>query len=240
MQNNRTQILNAIFQRRAVKVFETIEISEIQRELILEAVRFAPSSFNMQPYRFYWVQSPLMRKRAAQLCMGQRPAETASALIVAVADIGSWQSTTQAFLQWVRQSGFSHQKVSEYERKAKWGKWFFMQGWFGVFGMLKWIALRTLNLRRIIGMAPVSRHGLFKWATKNTSLACENLMIASEALGLNTCPMEGFDGRRLSQFLGLQSRYHEIVMVIAIGKKSGGYVTEPRWRRPLDQTVTFL
>jgi len=26
-------------------------------------------------------------------------------------------------------------------------------------------------------------------------------MIAAEALGLNTCPMEGFDGRRLSKFL---------------------------------------
>src|ERR1700688_731575 len=47
MQTNTTQILDAIFQRRAVKVFETVEISEIQRELILEAVRFAPSSFNM-------------------------------------------------------------------------------------------------------------------------------------------------------------------------------------------------
>jgi len=240
MQENQTQILDAIFHRRAVKVFESVEISEDQRELILEAVRFAPSSFNMQPYCFYWVQSPPMRQRAAELCMGQSPAKTASALIVAVADIGSWQSTTQSFLQWVRQSGLSRQKVSEHERRAKFGKWFFVQGWFGVLGMLKWIILRTLHLRRIIGMAPVSRHGLFKWATKNTSLACENLLIAAEALGFNTCPMEGFDGRRLSKFLGLQSRYHEIVMVIAVGKKSAGYVEEPRWRRPLDRTVTFL
>jgi hypothetical protein len=38
-----------------------------------------------------------------------------------------------------------------------------------------------------------------------TSLACENLMIAAEALGLTTCPMEGFDGRRLSRFLGLSN-----------------------------------
>jgi len=86
----------------------------------------------------------------------------------------------------------------------------------------------------------VSRQGLFKWATKNTSLACENLMIAAEVLGLNTCPMEGFDGRRLSKFLGLSPQYHEIVMVIAIGKKSVGHVAEPQWRRPLEATVTVL
>lgn len=65
-------------------------------------------------------------------------------------------------------------------------------------------------------------------------------MIAAEALGLNTCPMEGFDGRRLSKFLGLSPRTHEIVMVIAIGKKSVRHVDQPQWRRPLEATVKIL
>jgi nitroreductase len=65
-------------------------------------------------------------------------------------------------------------------------------------------------------------------------------MIAAEALGLNTCPMEGFDARRLSRFLGLSPRLHEIVMVIAIGKKSVAHVDQPQWRRPLEATVTVL
>jgi nitroreductase len=136
--------------------------------------------------------------------------------------------------------GLQRERISQCERKAKFGKWFFIQGWFGVLDILKWIALRTVNLSTIIGMPPVSRQGLFKWATKNTSLACESLMIAAEALGLNTCPMEGFDGRRLSKFLGLSPRYQEIVMVIAIGKKSDADVVEPQCRRPLDATVTVL
>ncbi|HEV2173426.1 MAG TPA: nitroreductase family protein, partial [Nitrospira sp.] len=75
---------------------------------------------------------------------------------------------------------------------------------------------------------------------KGTSLACQNLMIAAEALGLNTCPMEGFDGRRLSKYLGLSRRSHQIAMVIAVGKKSNAYVEKPQWRRPLDATVTIL
>jgi nitroreductase len=97
-----------------------------------------------------------------------------------------------------------------------------------------------VNLWKTMGMPPVFRQDLLKWATKSTSLACENLMIAAEALGLNTCPMEGFDGRRLSRFLGLSTRYHEIVMVIAIGKKSAAYAEPPQWRRPLEATVTVL
>jgi nitroreductase len=89
-------------------------------------------------------------------------------------------------------------------------------------------------------MPPLSRPEIFKWATKSTSLACQNLMIAAEALGVNTCPMEGFDGRRLSQYLGLSRRHHEIVMVIAIGKRSHSYIEQPQWRRPLHATVTVL
>ena len=233
-------LLEAIFQRRAVKVFDPVEIPERLREQILDAARVAPSSFNSQPYRFYWVESPVRKKSVAQLCMGQRPAETASALVVAVADIGSWQSTAQDQLAWMRKSGFSDEKVSEYERKAKLGKWILMQGWFGVLGGLKWVVFRIVHLWKTIGMPPVSRQGWFKWATKSTSLACANLMIAAEALGLNTCPMEGFDGRRLSEFLGLSSRHHEIVMVIAIGKKSARHEDQPQWRRPLAATVKVL
>jgi len=234
------QILDAIFQRRAVKVFDPVEIPPETREHILDAARLAPSSFNIQPYRFYWIESPQTRREAARLCMNQSPAATASALVVAVADLGSWQTTTQSQLQWMRTAGFSSEKIYESERKSKWAKWFFIQGWFGILGALKWVICRLVNMWTILGAPPVARQGMFKWATKNTSLACENLMIAAEALGLNTCPMEGFDGRRLSKFLGLSSRYHEIVLVIAIGKKSSRHVDQPQWRRPLRATVQVL
>ncbi len=235
-----SEILDALFRRRAVKAFEPVEIPQVLREQILNAARHAPSSFNSQPYQFFWVESSPRRTAAAKLCMGQTPAATASALVVAVADIGSLAATSQAQVEWMRESGFSDAKVRDYERTARIGRILFTPGPFGIFGALKWAIFRLLNLWKTFGMPPVFRHDIFKWAMKSTSLACENLMIAAEALGLNTCPMEGFDGRRLSRFLGLSTRYHEIVMVIAIGKKSPAYVEPPQWRRPLEATVTVL
>jgi hypothetical protein len=160
--------------------------------------------------------------------------------VVAVADIGSMPATTQGQLEWMRQSDFAESKIRDYERTAKIGRILFMPGPFGIFGMVKRALFWLLNLWRTIGMPPLSRQDWFKWATKSTSLACQNLMLAAEALGFNTCPMEGFDRRRLSQYLGLSARHHEIVMVIAIGKKSDAYVEPPQWRRPLDATVTVL
>ena len=232
--------LDAIFQRRAVKVFEPVEIPEGVREQILNAARHAPSSFNAQPYKFYWVQSAAKKAAVAKLCLGQKPAETASALIVAVADLGSLSATSKAQLEWMRGSSFTEEKIRDYERKAKIGRILFMPGPFGIFAAIKRALFRLLNLRMVIGMPPLFQQDLFKWATKSTSLACQNLMIATEALGMNTCPMEGFDGRRLSRYLELSRRHHEIVMVIAIGKKSCAHNDAPQWRRPLEATVTVL
>jgi nitroreductase len=240
MEATMTNTLDAIFCRRAVKSFDPVEIPLTLRNRILDAARFAPSSFNTQPYRLYWIESPAQRTIAAHLCLAQTPAATASALVVAVADIGSLRSTSQLYLDWMRSTGASAEKLRDYERKAKLGRVIFMLGPFGLFGAFKWCLFRILHFWKTIGTPPVFRHDLFKWATKSTSLACENLMIAVEALGLNTCPMEGFDAHRLSRFLGLSPSFHEIVMVIAIGKKSAAHVDQPQWRRPLEATVTVL
>jgi nitroreductase len=241
MEANMNGIPAAIFQRRAVKVFEPVEISEGMREQILDAARHAPSSFNTQPYRFYWVETAKEKTAVVKLCLGQMPAQTASALVVAVADLGSLTATSQLQLRWMRsRSEFSEAKIRDYERTANIGRILFMPGPLGIFGAMKWCLFWVVNLWKVMGIPPTSRQDLFKWATKSTSLACENLMIAAEALGINTCPMEGLDGRRLSKYLGLCARYHEIVMVIALGKKSRAYVEPPQWRRPLDATVTIL
>ncbi|HTZ72564.1 MAG TPA: nitroreductase family protein [Candidatus Aquilonibacter sp.] len=232
--------LEAIKQRRAIKVFDPVPVPESVRRQVLAAACLAPSSFNIQPYRFYWVESPEKRDAAAKLCYGQSPAATASALIVCVADIGSWNATAWDHIAWMRTAGFSPEKIAESETKARLVKWFFIQGWFNVLGGVKWAILRTLHIWKIVGVAPYTRQGLFKWATKSASLACQNLMIAAESLGFNTCPMEGFDSLRLSKFLGLSRRHHEIIMVIALGKKSTQHVDHPQWRRPLESTVTLL
>jgi nitroreductase len=234
-------ILNAITHRRAVKVFEPeAEVSAELREKILDAARHAPSSFNTQPYRIYWVESATEKAAVAELCLRQSPAKTASSLVVVVADISSMPATSRAQAEWMRANNFSEEKVCEYERTAKIGRILFMPGPFGAFGALKKAVFQLVNFCKPMGMPPCSRAEIFKWATKSASLACQNLMIAAEALGMNTCPMEGFDGRRLLRYLGLSRQGHEIVMVIAIGKRASSYTEQPQWRRPLSATVTVL
>jgi nitroreductase len=233
-------ILSAIFERRAIRAFEAVQIPETTRDLLLQAARQAPSSFNMQPYRLYWVESPAERAVVAKLCHNQNPAKTASALVVAVADIGALRSTAQLQAAWMRQSGFPERKIREYERTARLGRIIFTPGPLNLFGILKKALFGLVNAFRSIGAPPVTRHEVLKWASKSTALACQNLMIAAEVVGLNTCPMEGFNGPRLARYLGLSQKRQEIVMVIAIGQKSSSYTAQPQWRRPIETTVTFL
>lgn len=233
-------VLSAIFQRRAIRGFEAVDVPASTRDLLLQSARQAPSSFNSQAYRLYWVESPTERDAVARLCLNQNPAKTASALVVAVADLGSLRSTAEMQAAWMRRSGFPESKVRDYERTARIGRILFMPGPLHLFAALKRALFRLLHACKTTGLPPVTRHDVIKWAGKSTALACENLMIAAEVLGLNTCPMEGFDGPRLARYLGLSSKAHEIVMVIAIGRKSSSYTAQPQWRRPLETTVTFL
>jgi nitroreductase len=233
-------ILSAIFQRRAIRAFEAVGIPASTRDLLLQSARQAPSSFNMQPYRLYWVESAAARAAVAKLCLRQTPAQTASALVVAVADIGALRSTAQLQAGWMRQSGFDARKIRDYVRTARLGRIIFMSGPLNVFGIFKAALFRLLNVFWTVGLPPATRDGLLKWAGKSTALACQNLMIAAEVVGLNTCPMEGFDGQRLGRYLGLSRKRQEIVMVIAVGKEPPSYSAPPQWRRPIDATVTFL
>ena len=232
--------LDAIFRRRAVRCFDEAEISDGLREQILRAASYAPSSFNLQPYKLYWAESAKGRAEVAKLCLNQKPAATASALVVAVADLESLARTSELQAAWMRASAVTEEKVLSYERDAKVGRILFQTGPLGIFAAIKWFFFRVFSMFKVCGMPPLFRTDQVKWAMKSTSLACENLMIASEALGMNTCPMEGFDGRRLLRYLGLSGRRHEVAMVIAIGKKSHDYVERPQWRRPLEETVTIL
>lgn len=90
MKTQDTSILWGAFQalngrRRAIRDFDGIAIpDEHVRELLAEAAR-APSSGNLQPYRFHWIRDTTLKARVAAVCNGQRAAVSASTLIVVTA-----------------------------------------------------------------------------------------------------------------------------------------------------------
>jgi nitroreductase len=78
--------------RRSTSSFDGQPIPRTDLETIVEAGLEAPSSYNLQPWRFVVVQSPEQRRRLRSACFNQAKVEEASAVIVACGDADGWRN----------------------------------------------------------------------------------------------------------------------------------------------------
>ncbi len=82
----------AIAERRASPSFDGAPIPDTDLMKILQTGLQAPSSYNLQPWRFIVVRSPEQKKRLRAACYNQAKVEEASAMIVACGDADGWRS----------------------------------------------------------------------------------------------------------------------------------------------------
>jgi nitroreductase len=71
---------------------------------------------------------------------------------------------------------------------------------------------------------------------KSASLAAMTFMLAMKAKGYDTCPMEGFDSKRVKKLLNLNSS-SEINMIIGCGKGLPEGIYGERFRVPSDMLI---
>jgi nitroreductase len=81
-----------VAERRATPSFDGSPLPEADLLAILEAGLQAPSSYNLQPWRFIVIRSPEQRRRLRSACFNQAKVEEASAVIVACGDADGWRN----------------------------------------------------------------------------------------------------------------------------------------------------
>ncbi len=83
--------LDAIYGRRAVKHFDPDhEMTDEEKTKLLEAAIQAPTSFNIQHWRFVVVVDPELRKQIRDVGNDQAQITDASMLIIMTGDVGAW------------------------------------------------------------------------------------------------------------------------------------------------------
>lgn len=215
--------------RRSVRVFEDHLIPEEVVEKALGHALLAPNSSNLQPWEFHWVRSLDLKKQLAKFCFNQNGAKTASDLIVCVANTNTWKEHCKLNLEAFEKSGKEVPNVvKQYYTKIAPSAYGFI-GPLGILSPLKWLFFNFLGIFTVMARAPIWPSDLKLWATKTTSLACENIMLSARAQGYDSLPMEGFDEVRVKKLLNLNRKQH-VVMVIALGKRSEGGVYGPQVR----------
>ncbi len=221
--------------RRAVRIFEDSPIPDDVVRACLEDGLRAPNSSNLQPWEFYRVVTPSKRKALAYACFSQTAAKTAAELIVVAARTSTWREHAREMVdlfnrapEQVAPSAFDY-----YRRIVPFA---YTLGPIGVAGFFKRFLYFFIGLRKPIIREPVTRAHLRTWAVKSTALAAENIMLSFRARGYDTCPMEGYDSKRVKKVIGLP-RDGVVVMVIAAGRRAKGGIYGPRIRFKADRFI---
>ena len=84
------EVLNCLFQRKSVRVFEDREIPPEHRAWILEAAAQAPTAGNQQLYTILDIQSRELREKLAESCDHQPFIAQAKLVLVFCADCKKW------------------------------------------------------------------------------------------------------------------------------------------------------
>ncbi len=92
---------DAIYQRRAVKQYDDQHrLTPEEETRLLEAAIQAPTSFNIQHWRFVLVKDPGLRKKIrTEFGNDQAQMTDASLLIIMTADMKAWQKNPQRYWQ---------------------------------------------------------------------------------------------------------------------------------------------
>ncbi|MBF0240526.1 MAG: nitroreductase family protein [SAR324 cluster bacterium] len=222
-----------VMTRRSVRKFDDTPIPEEVLQDCLDMALLAPNSSNLQPWEFYIVRSPDKREKIIEACFNQNAAKTADKLVAFVARTDTWGEHGRGILeQWP--DATIPKIVQDY-----YGKKIYIQyrsGPLNLFGLGKWVVSSIMGLRRPMARWPLTHADMKLWAAKTCALAAENYMLALRAYGFDSCPMEGFDSKRLHQILALPKDGF-VVMLVAAGKRSPKGVYQKRFRFPREQFI---
>ena len=72
------QFKKVIETRRSIRLYTDEPVPEDVMRQCLDMALLAPSSFNLQPWEFYWVRSPEKKPRVINACLNQSTPKTAA------------------------------------------------------------------------------------------------------------------------------------------------------------------
>lgn len=158
---------------------------------ILEAVRLAPSSFGLQPWKFVVVENPKAREQLREHAWNQSQITDASHLIVLCTRSEMTAEYVNAFAdRIIAERKIKREDIEPY-RQAMLG---FLPGVAGEKG-------RT-------------------WMANQVYIALGVLMSACAVAGIDACPMEGFDPAKFDEILKLPQQGLNARVLCTVGYRS--------------------
>tara|TARA_B100000989_G_scaffold128374_1_gene95312 strand:+ start:1308 stop:2030 length:723 start_codon:yes stop_codon:yes gene_type:complete len=235
-------VSEALAHRRSVRVYDSEKHIDTKKvKYCIEQATLAPTSSNLQLWEFYHITSPEMKKKIAINCFNQPAAITAKELVIPVVRLDLWHSRIESNIEFIR----SNVKNTDDEKKAKGALTYYQKiiprlyrGTFYLFGLIHKLRVSFDGIRKVT-YREVTSADLRVIGHKSTALAAQTFMVSMAAQGYDTCPMEGFDSKRLKKLLKLPNRA-QISMVIGCGIRKPEGLYGKRFRIPFNEVYQKL
>jgi nitroreductase len=212
-------ILKAYQFRHACKAFDVNKkISDEDFHFILETGRLSPSSFGFEPWKFVVIQDEALREKLKSVsggAQGQLP--TASRFVVILARREESLRHDSAYI--IKMMKDIHHMPEDV-----------VQGLSGFYK--SFVETELEDNDRLI----------FEWSCKQTYIALGNMMTAAAQIGIDSCPIEGFDKKQVTTILQnegiINGNDFGVACMVAFGYRQED-PKRPKTRQNLDEIVEW-
>lgn len=212
------EILNAHYFRHATRNYTDQKISPEDMDFILEVARLSPSSVGLEPWRFVVLENEDIKAKLSEVAWGAKKQLASASHFVLILARTDARFDSEYF--------YNHFKARQPDESK----------------LKRMIEIYEEFQSEHIEVTQSGR-ALFDWSSKQTYIALGNMMTAAAQIGIDSCPIEGFDYRKVNEILeeeGIIDRNHEEISVMV----SFGYRKyEPRHkktRKAIDEIVTWF
>lgn len=215
------KITDALQYRFACKKYDkNKQVSDADFHTILEAARLSPSSFGYEPWRFLVIERQDVKDDLYPIAWGARNSlEGASHLVVILARKAVDMNYASPYITHIMKD--IQQFPDDIGAARRKGFENFQKNDF-----------KLLE----------SDRAMFDWACKQTYIALADMLMTAALLGVDACPIEGFDREKVEAMLaekGVLDREHfGVSVMVSFGYRSGDH--RPKTRQQQDDVVQWI
>lgn len=214
----KNQVLAAFRHRSATRAYDAEKkISAEDFNYLLELARLSPSSMGSEPWQFLVVQNPQLREQLRAVSWGMATqTENCSHLVVFLAKKNArWD--TQFMHDVLARRGLNEEKMA----KA-----------IGVYEKFQKSDIKIAD----------SERALFDWCCKQTYIALANMMTGAALIGIDSCPIEGFDYDEVNRILAQAGAFDDKEWGVSVMATFGYRSKEiaPKSRKAIEEIVKWL
>ena len=218
MSISKEQVLAVFHYRASTRNYDpTRKISDEDFNYILELGRLSPSSVGSEPWQFLVIQNKALREKLKPVSWGMATQiDDASHIVAILAKKNARYDSDFLRESMIRRGLTAEQQPMALERYRK---------------------FQTEDTT--IGE---SERTLFDWASKQTYIALANMLTGAALVGIDSCPIEGFNYAEVNKILAETGAFNPNEWGVSVMATFGYRAKEikPRLRQPMEKIVKWI